>query len=82
MLEMFVHALEAELGLTENSDLAPIARMGYIMTEVIHLRRAAEQRNEAEPSGQICPLCRGKGFTHEYLRFPRKCKRCAGTGQI
>jgi len=64
MREMFICALEDLLGLTENSNDAPIARMTYIMLEIMRLKRVAKQRNAPVHAGQDVAFwnCSGCGM--------------------
>ena len=57
MLELFLAALEDQLGLLVNPPLAPIARMNIISLEITRLTRQPEQRNDAEtgiPDAELC----------------------------
>lgn len=43
--------------------------------------RAAEQRDEPDARGQVCPLCKGSRVRKYESRWS-KCRRCHGTGQV
>lgn len=79
MLELFLAALEDQLGLLVNPPLAPIARMNVISLEITRLTRVAEQRDAPVHAEQKCPRCEGVGYYYDYIG-KRVCLLCNGTG--
>ena len=80
MLELFLTALEDQLGLLVNPPLAPIARMNVISLEITRLTRFAEQRDAPVQPEQKCPWCEGEGIVANIIQGEHTCAWCNGTG--
>lgn len=79
MLELFLSALEEQLGLLVSPPLAPIARMNIISLEITRLTHADKLPPAPVLPEQKCTLCKGSGWLRFQLGYG-KCYHCNGTG--